>query len=128
MPHDILIQTHELVSATMAQVLKNSEIAKRVQGDIWLVFNKQFVDSTMSFASDLHDKYGEVKDGQDEFKYLDNKKTKKDKRTGSFVEDALLLKVKAKGKRPISFSEIPSMFIDRIKSYIPKNTIQAWGG
>ncbi len=126
-PHDILVQTHELVSATMARLLNNNEFMKYVQGDIFFVFNKQFVDSTMRFAQDLHKNYGDVEDGQEEFKYLKNKKIK-DKRTGSFVEDALILKVKAKGKRPMSFGDIPSMFIDRIKSYVPHNTLKAWGG
>ena len=94
-PHDILVQTHEMVSATMAQLLKGQiDFSRYIDGDVWLVYNKQFVDSTMAFAQDLDPAF----DNTD--------------RTGSWVQDALLFKIKEKGKPAMDFKQIPSMFIE----------------
>ncbi len=110
-PQDILLQTHQLVSATMAQLLQGKTLQGYIGGDVWLVFNKRFVDSAMEFAKDLDPDYG----GNDD-------------RKGSWVKDALLFKVKKQGKGMMSFQDIPTMFIDRIKKYIPRSTVKAWGG
>ena len=110
-PHDILVQTHELVSATMAQLLKGQiDFTRFIDGTVWLVYNKKFVDSTMAFAKDLDPAF----DNSD--------------RKGSWVQDALLFKLKEKGKPAMDFKQIPSMYIDRIKKYVPKSTIKSWGG
>ena len=98
-PEDILVQTHELVAANMSVLLKTSGLDKYVGGDVWLVFNKKFVDSSLVFS--------------------DN--------GGSYVKDALLLKVKSKGKRSMSYGEIADKYIHKITSYIPKSVKKLWG-
>lgn len=110
-PEDILVQTHELVAANMSVLLKTSGLDKYVGGDVWFVFNKKFVDSTLVFSGNA---------AQDP---MFSKKAGK----GAYVKDAVLLKVKAKGKRSMSYSEIADKYVLKIGSYIPKSVKNLWG-
>ena len=67
-PEDILTDTHLGVSHTMQNLMKNSRFQEFLDGYVYVVFNKAFVDSTLVFSE-----YG-----------------------GSYVEDVLVLEVKKK--------------------------------
>ncbi|MCD6435194.1 MAG: hypothetical protein J7L15_02215 [Clostridiales bacterium] len=109
-PEDILIQTHELVAANISALLKNNKFDQYIGGDGYFVFNKRFVDSTMVFADQLLDKDGNEQKG----------------RTGAYVKDALIVKIKEKGKRSKSYSELADVYLKKIKSYIPKSVQNLW--
>ncbi len=97
-PEDILVQTHELVAANMSVLLKSNKLDNYFGGDIYFVFNKKFVDSSV----------GSTKKG------------------GFYVKDALIVKVKQKGKRSMSYGEIADDFVKKIKNYIPKTVQDLW--
>ena len=97
-PEDILVQTHELVAANISSLLKNNKLDKYFGGDIYFVFNKKYVDSAV----------GATKSG------------------GFYVKEALIVKVKEKGKRSKSYGEISDEFIKKIRKYIPKNVKDLW--
>lgn len=126
-PEEILMQTHELVSATMASLLKD-DISKYVGGDVWLVFNKQFADSTLAFAQKRFvdtatTTWAKAKGWKQ--KDLAVIKSKAGK-SGSYVKDVIMFKAKHKGKRPLPFSDIGSLFLKRIKAYVPASTTKMW--
>ncbi len=97
-PEDILTDTHLGVSHTMQNLMKNSRFQEFLDGYVYVVFNKAFVDSTLVFSE-----YG-----------------------GSYVEDVLVLEVKKRGKKQISYSEISSVFINKIKKYVPAAAKRLW--
>jgi len=97
-PEDILVQTHEMVAANMNVLLKGNKLDKYVGGDVWLVFNKKFIDSTLVFS--------------------DN--------GGAYVKDAVMVKIKERGKRTKSYGEISDVYIKKIMSYIPKKVQKLW--
>ena len=88
---DILIDTHELVSYTISNILKKNTLRKYMDGDFWFVFNKQFTDSVLNVS--------------------DN--------GGSYIKDAVYFKVKEKSKNILKISEISDNYIDKIKAYVP---------
>lgn len=126
-PEEILMQTHELVSATMSELLKD-DISKYVGGDVWLVFNKQFADSTLEFANNRFKDtatttWAKAKGwSQKEISVIKSKAGK----SGSYVKDVIMFKAKHKGKNPLPFSEIGSLFLRRIKAYVPASTTKMW--
>ncbi len=126
-PEDILIQTHQLVSGTMSGLLKG-DISKYIGGDVWVVFNKQFADSTLEFANkhfaDTATTTWAKAKGWTQ-KQLGVIKSKSNS-SGSYVKDVVMFKVKDKNKKQIPFSEIGSLYLKRIKSYVPKDTIKMW--
>jgi predicted HD phosphohydrolase len=119
---DILMKTHEGVSSTISNILKNQNIKNYIDGDFWFVFNKKAVDSLMVFG----------------------------KNGGSFVDEAVYLKIKEKNKDMISYSDLADKFVrvvskdadgkkqidninvmDKIKGYVPtaqhwENTNEGW--
>lgn len=91
---DILMDTHRGVSQTIRQLLADNEMVKRyLNGDIWFVFNNRFMKDVVKTSSD---------------------------KGGSYITDAIYLKVKEKGKNITSFEKIDKEIINKIKSYIPK--------
>jgi len=97
-PEDILMQTHELVAANMSTLLKNNKFDEHFGGDIYFVFNKKYVDSAVGFT----------------------------KSGGFYVKEALIVKIKEKGKRSKSYGEISDEFIKKIQKHIPKNVKDLW--
>ncbi len=97
-PEDILIQTHEMVAANISTLLKGNKIDQYIGGDMWFAFNQQFVDASLVFSE-----YG-----------------------GKYIERALLIKIKEKGKRAMSYGEIADKFMHKIQRYIPKNVKKLW--
>lgn len=101
---DILMKTHEGVSSTISNIIKNKNISKYMDGDFWFVFNKKAVDSFM------------IKSGAG----------------GSYVKDALYFKAKSKKSRMMSFDEIVNTTLkfmgmdvkvgDKIQSYVPDSS------
>lgn len=126
-PEDILIQTHQLVSETMASLLKG-DLSKYIGGDVWVVFNKQFADSTLEFASKRFEKSATTTWATAKGwtrKELGVIKAKAHK-SGSYVKDVIMFKAKEQGKRQIPYSQIGDLYMKRIKAYIPKDTIKVW--
>jgi hypothetical protein len=132
-PYEILMQTHQLVSATMAHLLKNLDIQNYLDGDVWLVFNKRFVDSTLEFTQNIAadsitpewlEKSNWTRKEKEYFTGL--KKNGKKKYQASYVKDAVLLKIKERGKKQIPFSEVGPIYIKKIKAYVPKDTLKLW--
>lgn len=97
-PQDILTDTHLGVAHTMQNLMKGSRFQEFVDGYVYVVFNKKFVDSTLVFSE-----YG-----------------------GNYVEEALILELKRKGKKQIPYDEISKRFIHKIKKYVPKAAKQLW--
>ena len=97
-PEDILIQTHEMVAANISSLLKGNKIDKYIGGDMWLAFNQQYVDASLVFSE-----FG-----------------------GKYIERALLVKIKPRGKRTMSFGEIADKFVHKIQRYIPKSVQKLW--
>lgn len=120
-PQDILIQTHELVSGTMGLLLKHQNIFKYIDGDVWIVFNKSYVDSTLEFSSNQFIQ-SELQAGS----FTGAKDELEQKYKASFVDKALYFKVKEKNKKQMPFSEISSLYLDKIKEYVPKSTLKFW--
>lgn len=91
---DILMQTHRGVALTMSDIVKGAvEVKQHMDGDIWFVFNKKGVDSTLQMS-----------------------KTTK----GAFaIKDAEMIKIKQKGK-PLDKKKLSNEVIDKIISYVPK--------
>lgn len=103
---DILMKTHEGVSATVAKIIKNENVKLFMDGDFWLVFNKKGVDSFMH----------------------------KSELGGSYVKDALYFKIKDKKGQMLTLDEIADKtlkfmgmeisVVDKIKAYVPDG--QKW--
>ncbi len=93
-PQDILMQTHRGVALTMSDIFKGAvDVKSHMDGDIWFVFNKKGVDSTLQMS-----------------------KTTK----GAFaIKDAEMVKVKEKGKS-IDKKKLNKELVDKIVSYVPK--------
>ena len=98
-PEDILVDTHMGVAHTMQNLMKNSRFQEFIDGYVYIVFNKKDVDSTLLFSE-----FG-----------------------GSFVEEALILEIKRRGKKQLPYSAIADRFIMKIKAYVPKAAKRLWG-
>ncbi len=102
-PEEILMDTHRGVSETMNALMRGSNFQQYIDGYVYVVFNKKFVDSTLVFS----------------------------KMGGSYVKEAAILEVKRRGKKQIPFSEIATRFLKKIKKYVPKgedgSIKKAWG-
>ena len=126
-PEDILIDTHKGVSETMAELMKNGRFQEFIDGEVWVVFNKIFVDSTLEFAqrslqdSDLSN-WAKAKG----WSQKDIIGLKKQDSKGSYVKDAVLVKIKDRKKKSIPFTEIGTKFLQKIKEYVPKETQKLW--
>ncbi|BBI90579.1 hypothetical protein HYO65_gp187 [Tenacibaculum phage PTm1] len=91
-PQDILLATHRGVALTMNDIATNAlDLGEYMDGDIWFVFNKRGVDSTLQFS----------------------------KKGGMSVKDAETVKIKASGKK-IDQSKLTKDVINKIVSYVPK--------
>ena len=102
---DILMKTHTGVSATISNIVKSGTIQQYADGDFWFVFNKKGIDSFM-----VKSEYG-----------------------GSYVKDAIYVKLKEKNKQMISFDDLAKLTVkkmfkgeiqdidimDRVKNYVP---------
>ena len=97
-PSDILDDTHIGVAHTMQNIMRNARFQEFLDGYVYVVFNKPFIDNTLVFSE-----FG-----------------------GSYVDDALILTVKKRGKKPISYGDIANHFIDKIKKYVPKEAKRLW--
>lgn len=97
-PEDILTDTHIGVAHTMQNLMRNSRFQEFIDGYVYVVFNKAFVDNTLVFSE-----YG-----------------------GSYVKDAIILELKKKNKAQKPYSEISKIFIKKIKSYVPKAARRLW--
>ena len=90
--------THTGVAHTMQGMMRNSRFQEFIDGYVYIIFNKKFIDNTMVFS-----KFG-----------------------GSYMEDALILTVKKKGKAQTSYSNLANNFISKIKKYVPKEAKKLW--
>lgn len=110
----ILMGTHEGAGETMAKILYDtSESAKKIDGDIWIVFNKAFVDVKLDTRA------GRIKEGEPIPSGI--LPDKKGKYKGAYVSDSLLLKVKEKGKAILSYDNIADKYLQKIIEYVPKD-------
>lgn len=98
-PTEILINTHEGVSTTMADILNmGNNIKKFMDGDIWFSFNKRGVNTNLQTS-----KFG-----------------------GQWLKDADYFRVKSAGKHQISISELDPKVKNMISSYVPKAVSDRW--
>ncbi len=98
-PEEILMQTHTGVANNMHQLMKNSRFQEFVDGYVYIVFGKQYIDTTMVFSNT----------------------------GGSYMDEALILELKRPGKKQIPYSEIATRFLKKIKRYVPKSVRTQWG-
>lgn len=97
-PEEILNSTHLGVSHTMQNLMRNSRFQEFINGYVYIVFNKKYVDNTI-----IYSKFG-----------------------GSYMDDALILTVKKKGKKQIPYSNLADNFLSKIKKYVPKDAKKLW--
>lgn len=99
-PEDILIATHKGASNTMKEIMSMGDDLKKVglNGDIWIAFNAKDIDSELEFHDDETKKRKKKIDG-DKLHYL---------------KDALLLKIKEKGKLVKSPEKAAQEIVDKI--------------
>lgn len=92
-PIEILMDTHEGASLTMAKILNMGDHLKQyMDGDIWISFNKVGVDSQI----------------------------KKSDSGGMFVVKSNYIKVKAKGKAQKSINDLDREMVAKVKAYAPQ--------
>lgn len=96
-PEDILIDTHKGAASTMRSIIDmGPSLKKYIDGDVWLVFNKIFVDIKLARSEE----------------------------GGEYVTDINYFKIKEVGKPIKSFDEISDEIKQKIHSYVPK--INVW--
>ena len=96
----ILVQTHTGAAMTMKKFIENNEQYRQyADGDVWMVFNKKGVDSSIRKSSE----------------------DAKNKRI--VIEKYKALKIKSKGMPADSINDISREINDKILSYVPKG---AW--
>ena len=95
---DTLKDTHLGVAFTIQNLMRNHRFSEFIDGYVYIVFNKKFIDSTMIFSN-----FG-----------------------GSYVKDTLILKVKDRNQKELSYSDISTKFIKKIKEYVPKEAKRLW--
>jgi dephospho-CoA kinase len=87
---DILADTHKHVALTFKNIFKNSDsFRKRADGDIWLVFNKKYVDTLITSSG-----FG-----------------------GKFLEKALYVQVKKQGEPIMSGKDVSWRFVKKLRNY-----------
>ncbi|QPI17837.1 hypothetical protein POP12_045 [Pectobacterium phage POP12] len=92
-PIEVLVDTHEGASLTMAKLLNMGDQLKQyMDGDIWISFNKIGVDSDI----------------------------KKSDAGGMYITKSNYLKVKAKGKVQRSLKDLDAEFVKKVANYVPK--------
>jgi len=99
-PEDILLDTHKGVADNMYNLMKNSSFQEHIDGYVYVIFNQKDVDNKIATLAG---------------------------HTGSYVKEALILELKRRGKKQISFSDIATHFIRKIKRYVPKEVSSKWG-
>jgi len=100
-PSDILLDTHKGASSTMKDILSMGDKLKQyMNGEIVLAFNRFVLPN----------------DGKNDAEIATSGKG------GSYIKKANYVYVKRKGKTVLSPSEISSSVIDKIKSYVPKDS------
>lgn len=110
-PEDILIETHQGASITSKKLLSmGRDIAKYMDGDYWLIFNKMFVDSEL-VQSDNRRRGSVLKS--------------RSRSQGHYIKDAQYFKLKEQGDAPISPNSLKKKMIDKIQKYVPE--IDTWG-
>jgi len=92
---DILQNTHENVSQVMKDLLTNVNIRKYLDGDVWFVFNKKFVDSILKFSG----------------------------AGGSYIKDVIYFKVKETKKGMMKLNDIADKYVKKIRKYVPNPEI-----
>jgi len=97
-PEDILLATHNGVSANMNNLMKKQKFQEYLDGFVYIVFNQKDIDN-MIVSSGLG---------------------------GSYVKKALILTIKYRNKKSIAVSEIATKFINKLKQYVPKESQKAW--
>lgn len=91
---DILFDAHQGVALTMSKIVKNTvNLSNYMDGDIWFVFNKAGVDSTLSFSKL-------------------NKKV-------FIIDDAETVLLKRRGQN-IDKKKLTNDVLDKIKKYTPE--------
>ena len=97
-PEDILIDTHSGASTTMRKIIDmGPSIKQYMDGDIWFVFNKIFVDIKIA----------------------------KSENGGEYVTDVNYIKVKEAGKNVMSYDKISDNIKQKIYDYTPKR-VKSW--
>lgn len=96
-PEDILLMTHAGVSRTIYQLI-NSCDQSMIDGDVYIVFNNRDLEDTLA-------------------RQVGNK-------TKTFLIDRYTcFRIKASGQAWISYNEISAEIIEKIRSYVPDNTV-----
>lgn len=126
-PEDILIDTHKGVSETMANLMRGARFQEFIDGEVWIVFNKIFVDSTLHFANkrfkDSDTSHWAKLKGWSQKDVIGLGKVNS---KGSYVKDAIKIQIKKKGAKPFSFAEIGMKYLQKIRNYVPKETRKLW--
>ena len=92
-PEKILLGTHSGAKKTFMEILRmGKRLRNYVDGDIYIVFNKKFVDSILKTSG----------------------------KGGKYISKANYIKVKAKGQRPIDMKRLSERFLKKIEAYTPK--------
>ncbi len=96
-PHEILMDTHRGAAQTAKDILDmGKDIKKYIDGDIWYAFNQKGVDSKLMFSD----------------------------KGGSYVKDALYIKLKTAGK-DIDSSKVTKEIKSKIAGYVPPSNYWA---
>ena len=97
-PEDILMDTHVGVAETMQKLMRGQEFQQYIDGYVYVAFNKEGLDNSLIFSE-----FG-----------------------GSFVDHALIIEIKRRGKKTMSYSDMGRNFLAKIKSYVPKEAKKLW--
>jgi len=117
-PADILLMTHEGVSMTMQTLLKtSSSIKSYMDGDFWIVFNKEGVDnewieSEQTKKGIVFSKKGGVK--------------KNGKGKGGYFKKSRHIKIKNKGGNLLNFDNIGKDMMRKVRAYVPSKAKSDW--
>ena len=103
-PEEILKDTHKHVALTMKNIIEDgNSVRKYADGDIWMVFNKRFVDSLM-VTTKMPGKKGKGA-------WWDPKSD------GKYITKAMYVKIKEQGKAMKSMGEIDKSVLAKIEEY-----------
>lgn len=96
---DILVNTHQGVSQTMAQIISmNDRLNKYMDGSIVVAFNQIFVDTELV----------------------------KSPRGGSYIKNANYVTLKKQGEPPLRRSELSDIILNKIAAYAPPVSDWSW--
>jgi predicted kinase len=103
---DIVVEIHEMVAEFMGYLVGGNHFRSYMDGDVWIVFNEFHPELKTNKKNDLKLEFSE--------------------KGGSYVKEAVYIKIKEKGKAQKSFTEIGDEYIKKIKKYIPQSVLKAW--